>query len=406
MKGPLLIILPSIPWPLGSGLERRIYHLLEALGDRLPIDVFCFTEKSSGGEVAGRFTPFCRRFHVQPIQTPPWPRIIPRRLVDPLPPMALRWKRREHIRAMRSFASGHKYEGILFSELFLSPAIEEAFPKIKFRVMERSQIDWMELVEQVHSGELSWPRRLLRRDYLAKTARLERRVYQRLSGELVCGPDEKIFLRKHLGDDTRIAVLPSGFNRQYFNHTEWPRAITTKPTFLFCGALDHTANRDALGFYLRDIHPRVLAESPGATLIIVGRNAHPEVRKAAAQKGVRFVGEVKDLRPYYQSAWLQVIPRRIGGGTRMKVVESLAMRTPVVSTSCGVRGMSLVHDRDILLADRPEAIAREIIRLLKNPALRRYIEDRGLETASARYTWEEIGDQFHRILHRFFEERL
>ena len=405
MKGPFLVVLPSVPWPHDKGNNRRVFHLAEALGNLVPIDLFCFAEGGAGAGESDRFTPFCRRLHMESVDPPPWPRIFPQRLFHRLPPMAQRWRQGNLVEALRSFASGHDYQGVIFSELFLYPAIEEAFPRLTFRIMERSRIDWMELEAQARSQRLSFPRKLLRRDDLAKTARLERRVYQRLSGEIVCGPDERIFLRKHLGDDDKVAVLPSGYNQRYFDIARWPRAITAKPTLLFCGSLDHTANRDALGFYLRDIHPRVLGALPEANLVIVGRNAPPEVRKAAAQKGVQFIGEVPDIRPHYQSAWLQVIPRRIGGGARMKVVESLAMRTPVVATSLGVRGFSLVHDRDILLADRPEAIAREIIRLLQNPALRKYIEERGQETVSARYTWEKIGEQFDRILQRFYEQR-
>jgi len=404
MKGPLLVIHSSVPWPLDKGSNRRIYHLTEALGRIVPIDLFCFAESGAGADQGDRFAAFCHRLHIHSLKSPPWPTIFPKLFLR-LPPLPHRWKKPGIIRALRAFAADRNYQGILFSDLFLYPAIEAAFPDADFRIMERSQIDWMELAAQVHSPDLSAARRLLNRDYLTKTARLERRAYQRLSGQIVCGPEERLFLRKHLANDTKIEVLPSGYNQRDFDCTEWPRRPTAKPTLLFCGALDHPSNRDALGFYLRDIHPRVLSAFPEANLMIIGRNAPPEVRKAAAQKGVQFLGEVPDIRPHYQSAWLQVLPRRIGGGARMKVVESLAMKTPVVTTSHGVRGFSFVHDREVLLADRPEAFAREIIRLLQNPALRSYLEERGRETVSARYTWERLGAQFDRILQQFYAQR-
>jgi len=100
---------------------------------------------------------------------------------------------------------------------------------------------------------------------------------------------------------------------------------------------------------------------------------------------------VPDVRPYYKRAWLQMVPLRIGGGTRLKIVESLAIGTPVVSTTIGAQGLELKHGENILLADEPDSFASEISRALSDPALLQRIEENGIVTANERFGWPAIG---------------
>lgn len=100
-----------------------------------------------------------------------------------------------------------------------------------------------------------------------------------------------------------------------------------------------------------------------------------------------------DVRPFYRRAWLQIVPLRIGGGTRLKIPESLAMGTPVVSTTIGAQGLDLRHGHDLLLADTPEAFVRETARALTTPALRSHLEKEGARTVHARLSWSLLGKQ-------------
>ena len=99
------------------------------------------------------------------------------------------------------------------------------------------------------------------------------------------------------------------------------------------------------------------------------------------------------MRPYYRRAWLQIVPLRIGGGTRLKIVESLSIGTPVVSTTIGAQGLDLVHGHEILLADTVGDFAEQTARLLEDTALRSSIEARGMGIAQARFGWPTLGRQ-------------
>ena len=128
-------------------------------------------------------------------------------------------------------------------------------------------------------------------------------------------------------------------------------------------------------------------------MTLVGKNPTPEVSAYAKLPGVDFAGEVPDVRPFYQKAWLQIVPLRIGGGTRLKIAEGLAMANPVVSTTLGAQGLELDHDQHLLLADTPDEFAGAIIRYLEDADLRQRHAAAGRARILERYTWGALGDR-------------
>jgi glycosyltransferase involved in cell wall biosynthesis len=167
----------------------------------------------------------------------------------------------------------------------------------------------------------------------------------------VCGPDDAQFLRHYVRGKTDIAVIPNGVDTDFFTpkatHSE---SRAAHPMLLFCGAMDYQPNVDAMDWYFSEMHQALLSRIPELRVLIAGRDPTPSVKRYESPR-VIVTGAVPDVRPYYRQAWLQMVPLRIGGGTRLKIVESLAMGTPVVSTSIGAQGLGLQRERDILIAD-------------------------------------------------------
>jgi glycosyltransferase involved in cell wall biosynthesis len=126
-------------------------------------------------------------------------------------------------------------------------------------------------------------------------------------------------------------------------------------------------------------------------VLIVGKNPLPEVRALGEIPGVTVTGEVPDVRPYYQQAWAQMVPLLIGGGTRLKIVESLCLGTPVVSTGIGAQGLELRDGEHLLLADGPAPFANALAKMLTGPALRQCLADAGRARVLERYTWRQLG---------------
>src|SRR5205085_11022658 len=123
---------------------------------------------------------------------------------------------------------------------------------------------------------------------------------------------------------------------------------------------------------------------------VVGKDPTDEVKAFGKIPNVTVTGGVPDVRPYYQKAWLQVVPIRFGGGTRLKIVESLAMGTPVVSTTMGAQGLDLQHGHDALLADTPGDFITETIRGLRDASLRKSLVVEGQKTVTARLSWDGL----------------
>jgi polysaccharide biosynthesis protein PslH len=190
-----------------------------------------------------------------------------------------------------------------------------------------------------------------------------------------------------------IVVLPNGADI-----ADRVLASTPEPdTLIYPGALSYDANYDAMRYFVGAIWPLVRHERPRARLRITG-HATAEQREALAADGVEFTGYVSDIRSLIAGTWAEVVPLRIGGGTRLKVLEALALGTPVVSTPKGVEGLELEPERHALVADDPVRFAHATIRLLADPSLRQRLAQSGQRIVRERYAWPTIGKELHRLI--------
>ncbi|MCU0796247.1 MAG: glycosyltransferase family 4 protein [Akkermansiaceae bacterium] len=387
----VLVILPYVPYPLMRGTYQRVYHLTEELARHFEVDLFCLSSEPGDADHLARFEGFCRRVRFEPFQNVPWAPFLTDRLWHPLPVTVRHWWSEKVLQSLHEFTAGHSYDIIDFCDLVLWPYVKELFPDHPARVMDRSRVDWLYQTEVMQTLKHGWWERLKAAENLSKIARLEREVRRELALTVVCGPDDRSFLEGKLGPTEKIFVLANGANVEFFDATQWPPAATSEPSALFCGALDYTPNTDGLGWYFHEIHPLVMKARPDFRVILVGKNPTSEVRSYAKLPGVEFVGEVPDVRPYYQKAWMQIVPLRIGGGTRLKIAEGLAMANPVVSTTLGAQGLELDHDRHLLLADRPEDFAAAMLRYADEPQARQQHGSAGRAKILETYTWRALG---------------
>jgi glycosyltransferase involved in cell wall biosynthesis len=259
------------------------------------------------------------------------------------------------------------------------------------RVMDRSRVDLLFQTEELSVLKLGTKERLLRCENLWKLARYERKVARSLAATIVCGPDDEKFSRAYIGASAEIKVLANGVDETFFDRAKFPPLPASDPTILFCGAMDYSPNVSGLQWYFRECDPLLRGRLPSRRVLIVGKNPLPEVLAFGEIPGVTVTGEVPDVRPFYQQAWVQMVPLLIGGGTRLKIVESLCLGTPVVSTTIGAQGLDLRHGEHLLLADESADFARALGDLLGDPPLRMRLAEAGRSQVLARYTWRQLG---------------
>ena len=191
-----------------------------------------------------------------------------------------------------------------------------------------------------------------------------------------------------------ITVVPTGVDTEQYQVA--PSVSGSPRLIVFTGSMDWEPNIDAVEYFCRDIWPVVLAAFPDARFQIVGRNPHPRVRRLASTS-VDVTGTVASVADYLRSAAVVIVPLRIGGGTRLKIFEAMAMAKAMVSTSIGAEGLDVTHGRDILLADDAESFSASILLLLRDPELRRKYEQNAASLA-ARYDWSQIARSFAEVL--------
>ena len=273
-------------------------------------------------------------------------------------------------------------------------------------VVDRSRVDLQFQLMEHKRMNFSFRTKLLRCEGYAKMWLFERAVARRAALEVVCGPDDEIFLRRYVRKDMPISVLVNGVDLEFFQPGSSSEPRAEKPTLIFCGAMDYNPNIDALRWYFQEIHEPLRKLVPDLRVLVVGKQPADEVVAYGKKPNVMVTGGVPDVRPFYRKAWLQIVPLRIGGGTRLKIVESLAMGTPVVSTIIGAQGLDLQHGHDILLADSSEDFALETARALLDAQIRNNLERNGLTTVQSRFSWTTLGRQLSAIYEQKFAAKL
>jgi sugar transferase (PEP-CTERM/EpsH1 system associated) len=237
------------------------------------------------------------------------------------------------------------------------------------------------------------PRRL-RRTLIAvewrKMRRYETQACERASLTLTVSDTDREVLAA-LAPRAPMAAIPTGVDTAYFA----PNGSREKPgALVFTGSMDWYPNDDAIRYFLTAILPRIRGEIPDVSLTVVGRNPGSRLRDAATRAGVRVTGTVDDVRPYVADAAVYVVPLRIGGGTRLKIFEALAMGKAVVSTTIGAEGLPLVPGEHFLRTDEPADFASAIVTLIRDPARRRSLGQAGRRLVEERYAWSRVAREF------------
>lgn len=392
----LLVFYPYAPWPLDRGTYQRTFHLLKALARHHEVDFVALTEEQDGLEdKRAVFSAFCREVEFIPFEHPPWQKLFPQRLLNPLPSNVQHWQSPAVAEAINRRLKPGRYDLVHICDLVLMPYVLPHRAHTPF-VVDRSRVDLQFQLMEHKTLQFSLRERLLRHESYAKLRRYEKKLARATALEVVCGPDDEVFIRKEISEEAPVMVVANGVDLDYFHPASAPDARAAEPTVIFCGAMDYSPNVDALRWFFSGIHERLLRLVPEVRVLIVGKNPIAEVKAYASRPGVTVTGGVPDVRPYYRRSWLQMVPLRIGGGTRLKIVESLAIGTPVVSTTIGAQGLDLQHGEDVLLADTEEDFASAIAGGLTDAALRQKLEVNGLTTATKRFGWPAIGERLAR----------
>lgn len=215
---------------------------------------------------------------------------------------------------------------------------------------------------------------------------LERELLRTLDGHIAVSTQEAQTIRTWQ-PDAQVCIVDNGVDVTGFQGDSLP----TANRILFVGSMDYHANIDGVLWFASQIWPRVHAVRPDLKFTIVGRNPPPKVQALSSNGGIEVTGTVESVIPYYREALLSVVPLRVGGGSRLKILEAMAAKIPVVSTTLGAEGLEIQSCTDIRIEDAPMDFADAITELAKDSAARASLAQKALTLVQNRYDWPSLG---------------
>jgi polysaccharide biosynthesis protein PslH len=402
----ILFVTPFLPSPPTFGAQRRLHELISGVAASSDVSVLSLVDPGENQEEGIRATEkYCRRVVTVSNRA---------------------GHAHKRLLQLASLGSAHSFDWLGHSEEPFRAALEQMlahrFDVVHFELApmagyasacERGGFARPILCLDEHNIEYDIVRRTagaeagaLRRAYSAiewrKVRKEERRAWSHLDGCTLTSVRDRDML---LADEpaAHTAVVPNGVDLDFFRPS--PRSAPGEPqTLLFFGAIDYYPNTDAMLFFLRDVFPKLARRYPHLRLCIVGRKP-PESIVAQRSANVEVTGVVDDVRPWLERADVVIVPLRIGGGTRLKILEAMAMGKAVVSTALGAEGLDVVPERDLLVADDPEAFVAQIGRLLDDPGLGRRIGASARRLVTSRYSWKAAVEGLSRFYAELIESR-
>jgi sugar transferase (PEP-CTERM/EpsH1 system associated) len=290
------------------------------------------------------------------------------------------------------------YDAVIFESVFMAGyQLPDNVPVI----IDQHNIEY-ELLQRTYQHEKEWSRKAFNwwESRLLQPVELERCRKARIV--LVTSGRERLLLRQLLPQSI-IEVVPNGVDTDVFYTANTSQELANR--IIFTGTMNYYPNIDAVLFFARECWPLIHSQVPSASWQIVGKDPPREVRDLEAFPGITVTGTVPDVTSYLASAAVDIAPLQIGSGTRLKILEALAMRKAVVSTSLGCEGLSVTSGKHLIVADGAQAFAQAVIDLIQDTEKRKALGDAGRALVETEYSWESCGNQLLQVLETHFEER-
>jgi glycosyltransferase involved in cell wall biosynthesis len=388
----ILFILPYSPIPPTFGGALRVVHLIEQAARRHDVTVIAF----GWPEDEERLRTFFRsRLREVRIVLRHWPRKL-RRLGQ-----------------LYSLFTRHSF----FHLLANSPVMQEAITKIlreerfdvvqvefshmglytlatdAVKILDAHNVEY-ENFRRMWEKNRSWLKRIHYRSEYKKFYHEEIDACLNFDTVFVTSDQDKNILDKDVPAIPKL-VVPNGVESAYFTPTGEP---FEPHSIVFTGAMSYIPNHDGILYFLEEVFPRIERVHADAKVYIVGSNPPKSVSRLA-RANVIVTGFVEDVRPYVRRSSVYVVPLRMGSGTRLKILEALSMKIPIVSTSIGCEGITVRHDESAMVADSPELFADAVVDLFSNAGRRARLIARGYDLVTTEYTWDIIGKRLDALYH-------
>jgi len=388
----ILFFTPRQCWPPDTGAKLRDFYLVRELARRAEVTYLGFLDPAAPA-IDKDFDSQFERVVMVARGTGYSPLTLVRGLLGPVPPNVLIYTSegmRSHLsRLLRETA----FDIIHVSGVHLAqylPVIEKATSPAAIWV------DWHNIESELMERYAQRAGNPLIRGYARQTAqglkRLEKKVLATCASVSVPSARERDVIMSRYPDCCPVQVIKNGVDTAQLASANSSNASNeSRRSLVFIGSMDYHANVDAVIWFVNEIWPLISSAEPDLKFRIVGRRPGREVQALASQPHVEVTGRVEDIRPYYAAALAAVVPLRVGGGTRLKILEAMAAGVPVVSSRLGAEGLHVRGGRDLLFAETAQEYVRAISKLRTNSEYWRTMSRAGRALVATNYDWSAIG---------------
>jgi glycosyltransferase involved in cell wall biosynthesis len=378
----LLVVSTWWPYPPDNGSRVRVFNLLRELSKRYRITLVAFGEPGVP-EDAEPLRECCDRVEAIPPTTIAGRRLGVRGLLSPVP--------RHYVQTESAAMHAQLAPLIASHDAALGLQIDAArylvgYPDLP-RVFEEVEVTMLRESTPPHVNYTTAPW-----DDVVEVPPLHPERGGAFDGATVVSAEEREQLRQIGCDADRIAIVPNGVEACV---GEPPGVRADR--IIYPGSVMYEANRDAVRYFVRDIFPLIRRVRPDVSFWVTGATGDVDISELTVP-GVTFTGRLADVRPTVAESAACVVPLRVGGGTRLKVLEAMAIGTPVVTTPKGIEGLAVEPGRHVAVGTSPEAFAAQVLRVMEDVPLRARMIDDARRLVSDRYAWGPIGDTLDRVI--------
>jgi polysaccharide biosynthesis protein PslH len=394
----ILVLTPSLPYPPIWGFGTRVYQFLRLLAREHEVTLVTYAAPDDGDKVAA-LAKVCAAVHTvaRGNQTERRKRLA--QLSSVFSPLSYQ-RRNLHSREMQlmldELTAREPFDVI---QIESSQVASFSFDSRSVLVLDEHNIEY-ELLYRMFQTERSAMRRFYNWVEFTKFKREEISAWQRVSGCLSTSAREDEIIRATV-PGLMTEVVANAVDVDYFKDSDQPIDLCA---IVMTGLMHYRPNIDGALYFLREIFPHILASRPEMVFYIVGAGASEELKRLAGPNVV-VTDTVPDVRPYVRKAAVFVVPLRMGGGTRLKVLEGLAMEKAVVSTSLGCEGIDVTDGEQLLIMDDPRAFADAVLALLNDQTRARTLGRQGREFVERQYKWETVVNRLENFYDRLLAER-
>ena len=391
-------------WPPDTGAKLRNYYLVRELSHFADVTYLGFTNGRSSTNAGGLgLDAWCEKVITVPLEGAYSPAKILRGIFGKTALPILNYTTEAMTRQLKKLLSEQTFDAIQVELIHLT-AYWSLLKTARNRDGKRPFLicDWhnieSELMRRYSECAPNLPRRWYARMTAQRLAELEKQMLSEFDAHTVVSERERAKLLA-IQPRAEISVIENGVDIEHYSSSAMAQAeirLAQKKAdsvrrILFVGSMDYHANIDAVCYFVREVWPQIFQHKPEFIFTIVGRNPTAEVRALAQIPGVEITGTVDDVRPYYDEALAAVVPLRIGGGSRLKILEAMAAGVPIISTSLGAEGLAVTDRENVALADTAQQFCNSVLEVIENETLRNQLVTGGLNLVRSQYDWSAIG---------------